>query len=222
MKKQKTPRKLIAFALIPTAIYFFYSAFLTLPITRMFFIHQLEENGPIELASFAMMTLAGIIGLVLAWRVRKKVGRLVFFGLILCGFGFFVIGMEEISWGQQFFGWETPEEIAWRNAQGETTLHNHHHLQEFLEILAIMFALSGLIGVLLQRLNVLRDLMPRPILFFWFVPLLVVASLDLMHEFWIFWHEFDELINYLDEVNEMICAMCALAFVSFKWRELKT
>lgn len=198
-----------------------YSALLTLPPTRMFFIEQLEENGPIELASFAMMTLAGVLAVVLAIRARKKIGKLPFVGLIICGLGFFVVGMEEISWGQQFFGWETPEEIKWRNAQEETTIHNHHELQEFLEIFAILFALTGLFGTLMHRLGVLRDLMPRPILFFWLVPLLVVASLDLMHEFWIFWHEFDELINYLDEVNEMICALFAFTFILFKRRELR-
>lgn len=31
---------------------------------------------------------------------------------------------EEISWGQHFFGWQTPESWAGRNRQAETNLHN--------------------------------------------------------------------------------------------------
>jgi hypothetical protein len=31
---------------------------------------------------------------------------------------------EEVSWGQWFFGWDTPEFIAGLNDQGETNLHN--------------------------------------------------------------------------------------------------
>jgi hypothetical protein len=213
-------RSLIAFAAVPTVIYFIISAMLTYDPTHDFGVRLLKENGPVELASFACMTSAGVLGLILAYRVRSRVTKPVLVGLTLCGLGFFVIGMEEISWGQQFFEWQTPEVIAKTNAQNETTFHNHQLFQEYLEIFAILFALAGLIGVALNRSGVLKDLMPRPIFFWWFVPLLVVASLDLMHEFWIPSYRFDMLINHLDEVNEMICAMIALTFVLFKTREL--
>ena len=63
---------------------------------------------------------AGIILFVLA--VRRPTGKLALFGL---GFGFFVVGAEEISWGQRIFGWSTPEFLLnGVNVQNETTLHN--------------------------------------------------------------------------------------------------
>lgn len=34
------------------------------------------------------------------------------------------MAMEEISWGQRLFGWETPAAWAALNHQGETNLHN--------------------------------------------------------------------------------------------------
>jgi hypothetical protein len=37
---------------------------------------------------------------------------------------FFVMGMEEISWGQRIIGFATPESIAAENWQGEFNLHN--------------------------------------------------------------------------------------------------
>lgn len=36
----------------------------------------------------------------------------------------FFVAMEEISWGQQIFGWSTPEGWENMNLQKETTLHN--------------------------------------------------------------------------------------------------
>ena len=37
---------------------------------------------------------------------------------------FFIFGMEEISWGQRIFGWNTPEALSAINYQNETTIHN--------------------------------------------------------------------------------------------------
>ncbi|WP_145758345.1 hypothetical protein [Sediminicola sp. YIK13] len=47
--------------------------------------------------------------------------RLFIFGL---GLFCFVVGMEEISWGQRIFGIETPQPYKEINFQGETTVHN--------------------------------------------------------------------------------------------------
>jgi len=53
--------------------------------------------------------------------------------------------MEEISWGQRIFGWETP--VAWKklNLQNETNIHNLFN--PYLSIFYITFNL--LLGVLL-------------------------------------------------------------------------
>ena len=37
---------------------------------------------------------------------------------------FFLFGMEEISWGQRIFGWNTPDALSAINYQNETTIHN--------------------------------------------------------------------------------------------------
>lgn len=44
--------------------------------------------------------------------------------LALAAVGFFVIGAEEISWGQRIIGWSTPEVFKDTNVQDETNLHN--------------------------------------------------------------------------------------------------
>jgi hypothetical protein len=49
--------------------------------------------------------------------------RLTLVFAALCAFVLFVLGMEEISWGQRILGFDTPEGLA-GNRQGEVNLHN--------------------------------------------------------------------------------------------------
>lgn len=43
---------------------------------------------------------------------------------LLLGIAALYVALEEISWGQQFFDWESPEFFQKHNLQGETNLHN--------------------------------------------------------------------------------------------------
>ena len=42
---------------------------------------------------------------------------------VLLMLGFFLVAMEEVSWGQRLFGWETPGSLFEFNFQNETNLH---------------------------------------------------------------------------------------------------
>ena len=53
----------------------------------------------------------------LSFRFSKIIKYVFFFGIIYYFF-------EEISWGQHFFGWRTPEFFLEINHQNETNLHN--------------------------------------------------------------------------------------------------
>ena len=50
--------------------------------------------------------------------------RITAVALVLFGAVSFFIGMEEISWGQTYLGWETPPLLMEINAQQETNVHN--------------------------------------------------------------------------------------------------
>lgn len=83
-----------------------------------------NENGAHELLeafimtiSFAMATTTAVV----AYRVRRPwicawAALAAVCSLYVCG--------EEISWGQHFFNWETPESWAAINDQNETNFHN--------------------------------------------------------------------------------------------------
>lgn len=87
-----------------------------------------HEDGPVEWASAIALLLAALVaGLMLfrqALAVRHSRGWLQLVApALLVGFCIFV-GMEEISWGQRLFGWQTPEWMAVHNQQNESNLHN--------------------------------------------------------------------------------------------------
>jgi hypothetical protein len=65
----------------------------------------------------------------------------------------FVIGMEEISWGQRLFGFATPERLAEANWQAE---FNFHNVQTDLSETVYYFGA----GIFLIVLPLLRDLVP--------------------------------------------------------------
>jgi len=71
-----------------------------------------------------------VAGLILLWKAvslkpsaatRRIAPRVILVGIALA---FVFFGMEEISWGQRLFDWETPAFLATANEQGETNIHN--------------------------------------------------------------------------------------------------
>ncbi len=96
----------------------------------LFYEISLEDRA-LEWAS-ALLPLAGsLLFLVALTRIRKterREGRGISLGLCaLFALGFFVMGMEEISWMQRVFRIETPALFA-SNQQHEMNLHNMHSI----------------------------------------------------------------------------------------------
>lgn len=91
-----------------------------------------REDNILEWVS-ALFVLVGAVFLALAVLRRAQEPfdgfSAIFVGLLIpAGFAglYFLIGMEEISWGQRIFGFETPDTIAARNWQSEFNFHNIH------------------------------------------------------------------------------------------------
>ena len=81
-------------------------------------LHQPE--GIIELMAALLLIGSGLVTVFLTAKYQETDRwRVLGVGLV-----FVFLGMEEISWGQHLFGWQTPEAFALLNDQGETNLHN--------------------------------------------------------------------------------------------------
>ena len=79
-----------------------------------------DENGPIEWLGTVAFGTAAVLFWRAAWRDKRRANTVM---STLLGVIFFVACMEELSWGQQIFKWDTPEAFD-SNLQQETNLHN--------------------------------------------------------------------------------------------------
>ena len=82
------------------------------------------ENGFFEIVSVVLLWVISIYGIVTAIKNHKTVSKIALVFIISFTFIAFIGGMEEISWGQQFFHFESSEFFLKENLQKETNLHN--------------------------------------------------------------------------------------------------
>lgn len=89
-----------------------------------------REDGPIESVGAIFFVVAAGLFLITYFRSQHSVNsphffyrRQNFFYLFL-GALLFLCFLEEISWGQRLFRWETPAWLMAINQQGETNIHN--------------------------------------------------------------------------------------------------
>lgn len=85
------------------------------------------KEGPAELLTFLLEISAAAlcVGAAFQWKLRDPPSLKavpVLFGL--CALLLFLVGMEEINWGQTLLGFKTPQAWAVINHQQETSLHN--------------------------------------------------------------------------------------------------
>ena len=114
------------------------------------YLRTVQEGSIIEWSSFVFLIASSFLLFKAAKRWRNSVARWLLFAT---SSGTFMIGMEEMSWGQMIFNWETPSLFAEYNIQDETGLHNlwfvHDHTWTIASIImSIAFALSVISGVL--------------------------------------------------------------------------
>lgn len=83
-----------------------------------------EGWGLVELAHFLIPLAAAVIAFRAWRRLPRSADRRLSALLLVLALGCVYIAGEEHSWGQHFFGWDTPDEWGEINRQDETNLHN--------------------------------------------------------------------------------------------------
>lgn len=81
------------------------------------------EGSVHEILQFAMVSAACLISLYTLVNLKPKETWKVFW-LLLTALCCFYVAIEEVSYGQSFFNWSTPEYWQSINNQSETNLHN--------------------------------------------------------------------------------------------------
>lgn len=86
------------------------------------FLHS--ENGPHELLQFLVMVAGFIVALVTLFKMDIKANKWLAGWAGLAALCCLYVAGEEISWGQHFLDWTTPDFWNNYNDQQETNLHN--------------------------------------------------------------------------------------------------
>lgn len=212
-----------AIELAPLVIMALCAALLMDPATRPATLWMLKENHPIEVLTFAIALIAGVLGLALAWRANKQGEKALVFGFYaVFSLALIFVAMEEAAWGQQFFGFASPEFWAAINMQGETTLHNIAGVQGRSEIFRLVFGIGGLIGVWLSFYPKLRKIGAPIVLFSWFAVITLHAGIDTYNDFFPIAQQFDYLIQRTSELVEMLIAFSGLLYIALNARAILT
>lgn len=213
------PRKARAIVLGPVAIASLVLLFMALPATREAARWALQENRPVELATFAFLLAGAARSLRLAWQTRGMRAFIpAFYGLF--GLALLFVALEEVAWGQWFFPIETPDFLRGINAQGEFTFHNVEGLQGHSEYFRLVFGLGGLVGVWAGTRPALRAIGAPRLLLSWFVVIAGAAALDLANDHLPIHPSADRAINKFSEAVELLVGMAGWLFVWLNGRRL--
>jgi hypothetical protein len=202
----------IIIVLLQTALWLY-------PATRYLSIWMLKENSPVEILTFALLFVDGVIGLLFAVKIRKCGEKKFVYGFYtLFSIGLLFVAMEEVAWGQWLFGFETPEFWESINRQKETTLHNLAGLQGHSEIMRLIFGAGGLIGILLSFHPVFRKVGAPALLLSWFVVIALHASIDVLNDVVAIQKRFDYAIMKTSELIELLIAISAFLYIRLNSR----
>ena len=188
------------------------------------------ELGIIENFTFIVLVIAIILGVKILFNLHSFQ-----FGFFKLWIGLLVLGCiyyagEEISWGQHWFGWATPE--VWQNVndQGETNLHNTSALLDQVPrmLLTLAAAIGGIIipvffkirNVQLSADNFFAWLWPTYVN----IPTCLLAILVSLHEK--AYELFDTTVpNLLDiragETKECLLAIFLFMYIASFYKRLK-
>ena len=114
------------------------------------YLRTISEGSVIEWAGFLALLASGCLFFNAAKRWNNSLSRWILFAASV---GTFLIGMEEMSWGQMIFNWDSPDLFDKYNIQHETGLHNlwfiHHHTWTIASwIMSLSFIISVTSGLL--------------------------------------------------------------------------
>lgn len=114
-----------------------------------------DEQGGVEMAQWLALAAATVVALRLLWRPEARRRRYLPGWLGLAALACLYVAGEEVSWGQHFLQWNTPDYWRALNDQAETNLHNVSAWfdQKPRALLELGVIVGGLGAPLLRRLR---------------------------------------------------------------------
>ena len=188
------------------------------------------EQGIIENYTFVILFIAIILGILAILKMRSFQFPIFRIWITLLVLGCIYYAGEEISWGQHWFGWGTPE--AWMdvNDQGETNLHNTSALLD--QVPRMLLTVAAVVGgIIIPIVIFLRDMpLSRDSFYYWLwptyvnIPTCILAIVVSLHEK--LYKLFDTTVPHLldiraGETKECLLAMFLFMYITSFYRRLK-
>jgi hypothetical protein len=209
-------------SLLPMSLVAFAVVALALPFSRPLAITLLLENNLVEMLTFVFFLLAAIQSMLIAASSKKNRGLKLGFVFLAFSILFFVISMEEISWGQQFFNFDTPSSLKNINEQGELTIHNIRGIQHKHEYFHIIFFGTLLFFMYSGRKKSQAPLFPSLLLLPWILSVLFISIIHVtllgLGEGGQALSSFQFASRRLTELSEMLMGLMAMLYM---WTNMK-
>ncbi len=187
------------------------------------FYTVLRENGPVEILTFLIFLIGGIFGLIFLFKNLKKMNKLFIFFYFIFSIFLILIAMEEISWGQWFFNFETPDHWKTLNFQGETNLHNLNGLQNHSDTFCLIYGIAGIVGILLRNSTFFKMIGVPIILLPWFLIITLHSIVDVLTDYYFTSSSgFLYILERNREVIELLIAMSAFLYLWLNKRKFDT
>jgi hypothetical protein len=184
-----------------------------IPSTRHIAFGILKENGPIEILTFLVFLVGGVFGLIFMIKNFNKVNKFVTFFIFIFSVGLLFISLEEISWGQWFFYFETSDYWKTLNFQRETNLHNLHGLQNHSDTFCLIYGIAGIIGVLLRNFTFFKLIGTPIILLSWFLIITCHAIIDIAADYNFTGAGLEWIIERDRELIELLIGLSAFLYL---------
>jgi len=211
------PNWAVVLMLFPLVTVIGFAWTLSLHTTHLATTRLLLEGGPVEIITFLAFLGAAVAALVAARRARTvSIGVSRF--LLLFAIVAFVASMEEISWGQSIFDYDTPAAVERINAQGELNLHNLPGLDELNSFVLPAFGMFGLWMLRRWKRPLLRLLRPPLVLASYFAVITVAGLVAFITEWWIVRFSLGMVMAWLTEAIEMVMGLSCLIYATWKAR----
>jgi peptidoglycan/LPS O-acetylase OafA/YrhL len=182
-----------------------------------------DEDGPVEWVTALVILVTGVLAVCVALRLKRRhpVPRLAVVAACVFALACLLAGMEEISYGQRIFGWESSEFFVENSSQPETNIHNV--LQTYLmnqgwRIYKTRHFLSlamGAYGLALPMMLWIVRRQPKPgtMCYLLVPPFYLAVGFALGCHFTLF----DWPTGYEEEIGEAYLASCILIVVARAW-----
>lgn len=189
--------------------------------TRLFGLLLLKENSLVENLTFIAFFLSFLYSIKLVRKIKTETNGKIYKLIIgLLSIMFFVIAMEEIAWGQQFFNFATPEKLNEINVQGEVTIHNINGFHGKTEILRLIFGIAGLVGLYLKKNKLLSPIALPYILHSYLIVIISVSVFDVYDDFYTVNSNIKMGVRRLAELIEMLIGFTALLYTLLLIRKI--